>query len=297
VETPEIFTPAELWARQHVDPAGPGDVVRDRTWATTTRIPTADGPVWLKACAQSHGFFEPALVAQLAARWPDLLPRVIAHDAGRGWLLLADAGVSFERLGNPPDLWLRLLPRYAELQRGASTPTNAPDRTVARWPELYDELIGSPLPLSAAELAHLRAFASRFAELCRALADHGLPAAIQHDDLHHKNAFADGDCLRVVDWGDACRSHPFVSFVVTARFLEERNGLAPDDPWFARLRDAYLEPWGGGRLVPAFELAQRIGRFAHAFGWVHVRRLLPADACAAYDVPFAVVLRRALAVT
>jgi len=126
------------------------------------------------------------------------------------------------------------------------------------------------------------------------VAEHGLPSTIQHDDLHHKNAFADGERLRIIDWGDASLSHPFVSLVATFRFLEERNGLSPNDPWFARLRDAYLEPWGKG-LSEAFELSQRLGRFAHCFGWMFLRRQLPQDARSTYDVPFATVLRRALA--
>jgi hypothetical protein len=285
----------EAWVREHVEPVGPAELVRGRAWATTTRVPTAEGTVWLKACAPSHRF-EPALVAELARGWPDILPRVLAHDAARGWLLLADAGVAFDEIGNPPEEWLRLLPHYAELQRDASPPASIPDRTLERWPELFDELAAAQLPLDAIEAARLRGFAPRFAELCGQLAETPIPAAIQHDDLHQKNAFVDGESLRIIDWGDACRSHPFVSLVVTFRFLEERNGLRPDSRWFARLRDAYLEPWGTG-LARAFELSQQIGRFVHAFGWVALRRLLPDDVGPAYDVPFAVVLRRALAVT
>ena len=262
-------------------------------WATTSRIPTADGSVWLKASAATH-LFEAQLVATLGRVRPDLLPRVLACDAARGWLLTADAGTSFEALGNPPELWLQLLPRYAELQREASVPASVPDRTLPRWPELYDDLAASELPLERPEVERLRRLAPRFAELCEELAAHGLPAAVQHDDLHHKNGFVDGDCLRIIDWGDASLSHPFVSPVVTFRFLEERNGLDPDDPWFATLRDAYLEPWGTG-LVDAFELAQRLGRFAHAFGWISLRRLLPAETRAEYDSPFRIVLLRALA--
>lgn len=64
---------------------------------------------------------------------------------------------------------------------------------------------------------------------------------IQHDDIHAGNLYARGKRLRVLDWGDASISHPFGSLVVTFRFLEEINRLAPDDPWFARLPDAYLE--------------------------------------------------------
>jgi hypothetical protein len=268
-------------------------VVRERVWATTSQIPTADGPVWFKACAPSRGF-EAELVPSLARCRPDLLPPVIAYDIDRGWLLTADAGRCFDELGNPPELWSRLLPRYAELQREASTPGSLPDRTVQRWPELYADLVSSELPLDDTQHERVRRFAPRFAERCDELAGYGLPPAVQHDDLHHKNTFVDGDRLRIVDWGDASLSHPFVSLVVTFRFLEERNGLPPTDRWFAELRDAYLEPWGHG-LVPAFELAERLGRFAHAFGWVSLRRLLPAEQRPAYDVPFRTVLERALA--
>lgn len=280
------------WVGRHVEPVAQWEVVRDRTWATTTRIQTRDGPVWFKACAPSHGF-EPGLVAELAARWPDLLPVVIAHDTARRWLLLADAGVSFDELGNPPDLWLRLLPLYAELQRSSPVPTDVPDRMLERWPELFEGLTSSPLPLASSEVDRLRAFGPRFAELCGRLADHGLPATLQHDDLHHKNAFVDGETLRIIDWGDASCSHPFVSLVVTFRFLEERNGIARDDPCFLRLRDAYLEPWGRD-MSSAFALSQQLGPFVHAFGWVALRELLPESARPAYDVPFAIVLRRAL---
>lgn len=284
---------AEEWIATHCTPVGPGEVTRDRVWATTTRIPTADGPVWFKACAPSHGF-EAELVASLARCRPELLPRVLACDPARGWLLTADAGTSFRKLGNPPELWLRLLPRYAELQREAIVPDAVPDRTLERWPELYDELAASDLPLEPAEAKRLREYAPRFAALCEELARYRLPATVQHDDLHDTNAFADGDRLRIADWGDASLSHPFVSLVVTFRFLEEQNGLDPADRWFAKLRDAYLEPWGPG-LVDAFELAQRVGRSAHAFGWASLLRLLPPEDQVAYNVPFRTVLLRALA--
>lgn len=284
---------AEEWIRAHVEPVGALDVVRDRTWARTTRVPTNDGCVWFKALAPTHQF-EAELVPLLAKGWPDLLPRVLAADPERGWLLLADAGTSFDDLGNPPELWCDVLPAYAELQRDFAVPDSVPNRTLERWPELYEELASADLPITRAETAVLRRFAPRFAELSAELSAYEIPAAIQHDDLHHRNVFVDGPFARIIDWGDASRSHPFVSLVVTFRFLEERNGLAPENPVFARLRDAYLEPWGTG-LTRAFDLGHQLGRFAHAFGWVALRRLLPEAARPAYDVPFQTVLRRALA--
>jgi hypothetical protein len=39
-------------------------------------------------------------------------------------------------------------------------------------------------------------------------------------------------------------SHPFCTLADTFRLLEHSLALAGDDPTFARLLDAYLEPWG-----------------------------------------------------
>ena len=106
----------------------------------------------------------------------------------------------------------------------------------------------------------------------------------------------DGDQLRVLDWGDASISHPFASLVVTFRFLDEINHLPPGDPWFARLRDAYLEPWGSG-LVETFALAQRTGIFAHAIASLRQRAHFSAAARTTFDEDFRVILRRALSQT
>jgi hypothetical protein len=84
--------------------------------------------------------------------------------------------------------------------------------------------------------------------------------------------------------------------VVTFRFLEEVNHLPPGHPWYARLRDAYLEPWGA-HLAEVFDLAIRVGTFAHAFAWTRQRDALPPEARPAFDKWFPVILRRAMAQT
>jgi hypothetical protein len=71
------------------------------------------------------------------------------------------------------------------------------------------------------------------------------------------------------------------------------NGLPPGDAWFARLRDAYLEPWGAG-LREVFALAIRTGAFAHTFAWLRQRDALPAAALPGFDDGLGIVLRRAV---
>jgi hypothetical protein len=75
--------------------------------------------------------------------------------------------------------------------------------------------------------------------------------------------------------------------------LEQRNGLAPSDPWFNRLRDSYLEPWGHG-LRDVLELALRVGTFAHAIAWLRQRDHLGQTERTEFDAAYPVILNRAL---
>jgi hypothetical protein len=292
---------AEHWIRAHAEPVGAIETAHERPWATVLRVPLADGVAWFKACRPVQAF-EPRLTAELFARWPDRVAEVLGHEEERAWLLLADAGMPIGAFGNPPEAWLVVLPLYAELQRGEAAHTRehlahgVPDLRVATLPARYEDLLQRDLPLERYELDRLHAFAPRFTELCEEVTAYDLPETVQHDDLHHANVYAQGERLRLLDWGDASISHPFASLVVTFRFLDEINKLPPGDPWFARLRDAYLEPWGRG-LTGAFELAIRVGSFAHTFAWARQRDHLPEDARPEFDRWFATVLRRAIAQT
>jgi len=291
---------AEAWIRAYVEPVGAIETASERPWATVLRVPLADGVAWFKACSPVQAF-EPRLTAGLSARWPDRVTEVLGHDEERAWLLLADAGAPIG-YGNPPEKWLIALPLYAELQRGEAAHIHehlshhVPDLRVATLPARFEDLLQHDLPLESDEVRRVGRFAGRFIELCGELAAHNVPETIQHDDLHGANLYEQGERLRLIDWGDSSISHPFASLAVTFRFLEEINKLPPADPWFSRLRDAYLEPWGRG-LTGAFELAIRVGTFAHTFAWARQRDALPEEARAEFDKWFQVVLRRAIAQT
>jgi hypothetical protein len=291
----------EEWIRVHAEPVGAMQIVHERPWATVLRVPLAGGVAWFKACAPVQAF-EPRLTAELFARWPDRVAEVLGYDEQRAWLLLADAGRPVGAVGNPPEAWLAALPRYAELQHGEAAHAQdhlahgVPDLRLATLPARYQQLLQLDLPLEREELRRLRDFAPRFTELCDELAAYGVPETIQHDDLHHANLYQRGGRVRVLDWGDASIAHPFASLVVTFRFLEERTRLTPGDPWFAWLRDAYLEPWGRN-LGDAFALAVRVGSFARPIAYLRQRAALPPEERPLFDTDFSTVLRRAVAQT
>src|SRR3954452_13077305 len=185
---------AEDWIRVQVTPSGDIEIAHERPWSRVLRVPTDDGLVWFKACSAVQAF-EPRLTAELFARWPHLVPEVIAYDEERAWLLMADAGARIADLGNPPWLWAEVLPRYAGLQREEAAHAvdhlthGVPDLRVRTLPIRYAELLREELPLEDAEIERLRRFESRFEEACGALATNGVPETIQHDDLHMNNVF------------------------------------------------------------------------------------------------------------
>jgi hypothetical protein len=292
-------TAAEAWIRKHVEPIGAIETTHERPWATVMRVPVAGGVTWFKACAPVQAF-EPRLTAELYARWPDRVTEVLAVDEARRWLLLADAGIAVGERGNPPDAWLEALPLYAELQKGEiayardHVDHGVPGLRMAALPAGFERLLASELPLARVGVNRLRGYAPRFTELCAVLAELEIQESVQHDDLHMANLYSDGGKLRLVDWGDSSIAHPFFSLVVTFRFLDEVNHLDSDDRWFRRLRDAYLEPWGSG-LEETFEIAIRVGWFAHAIAWTRQRDALPPEARPDFDRAFAIILRRAVA--
>jgi hypothetical protein len=169
-------------------------------------------------------------------------------------------------------------------------------------PEGFEELLAADLPLDAAEVDELRALARNLRTLANELTAGPVPPSVDQADLHPRSVFAAenaadagaaGYRLRILDWGDASIAHPFFTLVVTFAFLHEANGIPADDPWFERLRDAYLEPWGSGH-VELFEIAQRVGNVAQALGWLRHHRAMGVGAFPGFDDQFPGVLRRAI---
>ncbi|HEY7464725.1 MAG TPA: phosphotransferase [Candidatus Limnocylindria bacterium] len=264
-------------------------------WSTALRIPTSDGPVWLKAM-QPQGVFEVRLTPWLAACWPERTVEVIAVAEERGWMLSRDAGTRLrEATDRPPvEHWTRLLPRYAEIQIAAAAhrddllalgvPDRSPKQLASDLRATLDEpeslMLGQePDGLSAEDHARARASVDGFAGDCGRLVEMGIPDTIQHDDLHDGNAFRRGGDYVVFDWGDACISHPFHTLAVTLRALAYSHKWAPGGSAISRLIDAYLEPWTGQRspaeLREALKLARRTGTIGRAMAWRSYAQAMP----------------------
>ncbi|MFF5175578.1 phosphotransferase [Micromonospora sp. NPDC000089] len=260
---------------------------RQRPWSLVWRVPTDAGPFWFKANNRGTRH-EAALLAELARLAPDAVLTPLAVDVDRGWTLLPDGGPSLrDVLAGDRDVsrWERVLPAYAQLQRRTAGRVDAllaagvPDHRPEALPELFTALLadeeslrpGAPDGLPMAAYDRLRAHRAAFARDCRRLAGYGVPATVQHDDLHDGNIFVTGDGYRFFDWGDASIAHPFGTLLVTLRAVAAGFGLPPDAPELGRLREAYLEAWTDrydrADLREAAALATRVTALSRALSW------------------------------
>jgi hypothetical protein len=278
--------------------------VRANPWSTVLQVPTTAGPCYFKACAPTMAA-EVRLLPLLASHAPDLLPQILAANPAAGWLLLDDGGDLLRPILKQDrnlDHWRRVLAAYAALQRSLQRAVPALlacgvwDRTPAALPAHYTALLDDtdallldqPHGLSSAARARLLALAPAFATDCAALAAVGIPASIDHSDLHDGNILLRDRRYVLIDWGDACVGHPFMTLPVTLRSIAYHLELDAADPALADLRDGYLAAWGDygtlADLREAFALARRISMVNRALTWREaLRHAAPAQRAAYAD--------------
>jgi hypothetical protein len=169
------------------------------------------------------------------------------------------------------DSWLRLLPRYAEIQLASRLETprllalGVPDRRPERLPERMRDLVrdsqalclGLPGGLCVRERDALGGLLPDLAACGRELASLPCVAALDHGDLHDSNILVREGGSFFCDWADASITHPFCSLLVTCRRLVDDFASSDGIRRLARLRDAYLEPWS--QLAPVRSLRPLFG--------------------------------------
>ncbi|PTA68843.1 phosphotransferase [Deinococcus arcticus] len=282
-------------AAQGLSRTGGPEVLKHWQISLLWRVPTTGGQVYFKAAPE---FFarEVHLTPVLARELVGAAPGVLAADTARGFLLLADAGetgtddleglmrhlAAVQRASRP------LLPRLALRDRG-------PGYLRRWWPRLLGDevlLVGQPGGLTPAEAAALRGRHTELDAALARLAASSLPPTLGHGDLHSGNVATQGGAFTLLDWSDACCTHPFLD--------AQPASLAPDATpgALAAARDAYLAAWTD--CAPLDELralhsdAALAGELLRALGYVdgiqgavadktewhgvhldHLRRLLP----------------------
>lgn len=235
-----------------------GAVEQRRTWnlAGLFRLPTASGPVWLKA-TPSFATDEAAVIALLAQVDPGLVPTVVA--AGERRVLLEHLPGE-DGWAVAPDVLTSAVDRFVAAQVAlAHQPSGLPDR---RTPvitgmvrRLLDDLTGLA-GLTTEEHAAAQDLVRRWP----ALDDCGLPDTIVHGDFHPGNWRCDGGRPAVVDFSDAHFGNPVLDGLRVFEFLPEAKRPIAVRAWV----DAWKVRWPGADPARALAVAAPLGHLVYA---------------------------------
>jgi hypothetical protein len=273
---------------------GPIEQPHVRPWSTAMRIPTDGTTVWFKASGPGAAHEGPLLEAFRRHGVTKVLLPLAIHPE-RPWMLLDDGGPTLRatRPGGTGDhdiaAWERILPEYAALQRSVEgegtrdemVAAGVPDGRPSRLPGELARLLEDDVAWSritdderaAADAARrrLRGSLTTVEAVVAELETAGIPASIQHDDLHGGNILVGPGGDRFFDWGDAVIAHPFSTLATTFNSIAHHTGRVLDDPVFDRLRDVYTQVWSdrlpGAELARAVALARALGCISKSLAW------------------------------
>jgi aminoglycoside phosphotransferase (APT) family kinase protein len=244
------------WIERSLRHVGLGEVreiVQLRAWPSSCvlRVHAASGDCYFKAIPESLRR-ECAVTEYLAHHFPDALPRIIATEPERRWLLMAACqGRNLEDVTDVA-LWERAAARYGRLQAACVSHVRELGalgcslRSLDALAEAIGPLssdtaalhLGEPDGLSTAEIERLQALVPLLRQRCEQLAAYEIPFTLEHGDLWPGNFPVDRDMCVIIDWEDVALAHPFFSLAPLSVGLHQSEIASP--VILDRLERAYL---------------------------------------------------------
>ena len=286
VETAHAWILEQL-ARKEYLVTGAIEQIKSSLWSYVARIATNKGYCYFKAVMRSLKHEVPATVL-LREIAPTFVPKVLAEDAARNWLLLEDGGQtlgSYTKVDHDMTRWEEMVRELARLQiqvapqKEQLLQTGIFDRRLSSLPQLYNEALQNTQMLMieqgglrAGELEQLQALAPQIQQMCTTLATYTIPETLHHDDLGGNNILYDDGRYLFFDWSESAVAHPFFTLMIVLRYV--KFVCKCDDASIERIQHAYLSCWTPyepmERLQEAFTLALRLARLVRALSWQHV---------------------------
>lgn len=224
---PGWFAGARDWIERQVRDRGGSlrEIVQLRSWASSCvlLVRTTSGDLYFKAVPTT--WHEWAVTEYLSRHFAESVPRLLAADAERGWLLMY--GSPGRRLEDIRDAraWQRAAAMYGRLQVACIPQTDelralgCPERSLQALSAAIEPLsandaalrTGTAEALSRAEVERFRASLPELHSRCAALADQAVPLTLEHGDLWPGNFLVSDSSCVLIDWEDAAVGHPFFS--------------------------------------------------------------------------------------
>lgn len=313
-EQPGWYREAEQWMTEKLVGQGiqaTGSVQQFKAgWPVSCllRVATSEGQVYFKA-AYDKPPGEARITSALAGRWPEIVPKPMATDEDRNWMLFSD--FAMKKQNRVP------AERYPEFGRVLGRMQVESMDEQQTWRELGCPLMdldfmaeragraeglikdSEPLltsgrdALDETEMEGLRASIAEAREVCAQLGEFGIPSALSHLDFRPDNWFVEDKACRVFDWADAALTHPFMAICHTLEFFRAYGTGEPgredaaliDDASLAALREEYLSAFSaygssealGEALEQAIRVFPLFRLLAVAFEMQHLEPQGPHD--------------------
>jgi hypothetical protein len=276
------FAIAQRWMTETLRTQGyelkaPPEQFKNFNLSALLRAETTTDAVYFKVANQFPLFcHEPKTTFTLGTLFPEYIPKPIAIDEARRWMLTPDIGNSL-RDEQPNIETLQLIARtYARFQIGTASmlgtlmESGCLDRRLNVLAAQIDDLMAdeaSIVGMNDEEKAKWRAIAPTLKSLCAKLAEYKIPYTLVHGDFHAGNITQQGDKTIFFDWTDACIAHPFFDLPIFIDFD------AADHE--ADLCDAYLACWTDyepmERLLEVYQIAEILGALHQAVSYQGIR--------------------------
>jgi hypothetical protein len=242
-----------------------------RTWNLSSiwRLPTADGPVWLKSVPPMFAHEAPLLefLGDLGAAVPEVLGRwTTARGSG---VLLADVPGG-DHYGAGPAVVTAVVDRLIDAQvicatrrdelHGLGVPDAGDDVLLTRAEVLLPRIAPD---LAPGERTASERFVAELPERLAAIARCGLPVTLVHGDAHPGNARGPADAATLLDWGDSGIGQPARDLAHLVAQLSPADSVQVLST--AAARWARAAP--GSDAVRAARLAAPVDAMAGAIAW------------------------------
>ena len=244
-----------------------------RSWSISSvwRVTSAGTRLYFKASPRYFAS-EVAVTLDVADRFPDVSPSILAAQPENGWMLMQDLGDATLSMVDSTEMWHDTMKTIAMVQHGyvgrsremerlgvERRTTEAIVETLVKW---TDDPAGVGIRMfgeeNEAALRRIEPSVGRIESMARKLRELGMPPTLEHGDLDATNVFIRNGSPVLMDWSDACVSHPFFTPLTPAQ--------ARRYPEFV---DTYLREWTDYApledLRGGFEFAKPLAALESAF--------------------------------
>jgi hypothetical protein len=234
------------WADEALAAAGrersaPAEQIRTWNLSSIWRLPTAEGPAWLKVVPPFFAH-EGAMLQRLD---PRVVPPLMAAEGPR--VLMADAPGE-DHWGAELPVLERLVTMLVGLQAdwvdrvGELEQVGAPDWRAAAFGPAAERVLAATAPhLDPAEVDRLRVLVDGLPARFAAVAACGVPDTFVHGDFHPGNARGSdesGGRSVLLDWGDLGIGNPLLDQAATLASIREEQRGPLHAHWSRLWRDA-----------------------------------------------------------